>query len=537
MFDILIRNGEIFDGSGTPSFRGDIGIVGDRITVVGDLSVAESHTTLDLALPPTDDRSPVTAHSPSSLAVAPGFIDVHTHSDVFLLVEPSAASKVHQGVTTEVVGNCGASAAPLVGDYHLPFDWANKPLPKEWSTVAEYRERLDAARPAVNVVLLVGHNALRAGVVGYADRAASEDEMSRMEALLDRSLDEGARGLSSGLIYLPGMFAPRQELVCLARVVAQRGGIYTSHIRNEAGQLLAAIDEALDIGRQAGVRVEVSHLKAAGHENWPLADKAIERLRTARAEGQDVAADRYPYLAGETSLDVVFPDWAAEGGHDATMARLHDPSLCERLRGELHEIGGGRDWSGIVIGSTKHPDNRRFQGMRLPDVSGELGRDPADTILHLARTDELSTQAFFFGQSEENMIDILAEPYVMIGSDASARAPTGPLSHGFPHPRGFGTFARFLRMSLDGKTVPPQEAIRKMTSLPADHFRLERRGRIAAGMMADIVVFDQARLRDLADYSNPQQLAVGFEHVIVNGTVTLTNGCLTDARAGSFIEP
>jgi len=537
MFDLRLLNGDIYDGTGSPSFRADIGITADRITAVGDLSAAESRNTLDLSPFPTEHRTPNTEDSSPPLAVAPGFIDVHTHSDVYLMVEPSAVSKLFQGVTTEVVGNCGTSAAPLVGEYRLPSDWADKPLPGPWSGVAEYRERVEAARPAVNVVLLIGHNALRAGVVGYANRPATEDELDRMAALLEKSLEEGGSGLSSGLIYPPGLFAPREELVRLAGVVARCEGIYSSHIRNEAGRLLDAVDEALDIGRRTGVRVEISHLKAAGKENWPLAERAVTRLRAARDSGRDVAADRYPYLAGSTSLDVVFPDWAQEGDRDTRLARLDDPATCDRLRDELKELGGGRDWSGIVIGSTTHPDNERFRGMRLTDVCEELGMAPVEAILHLGRTDRLATGAFFFGQSEENMMMILAEPYVMIGSDASLRAPTGPLSEDYPHPRGYGTFPKFLRMSLDGKTVPLEEAVRKMTSLPADHFRLQDRGRIAEGLLADIVVFDPERVRDTASYGNPHQLAVGIEHVIVNGELPLTGGALTGSRSGRFLAP
>lgn len=534
MFDLLIRRGEIIDGTGAPSFRADVGITGDRIAAMGDLAEAESHLTLDLSTS-SDHRQPSTAHPPP-LVVAPGFIDVHTHSDVNLLVDPSAPNKIRQGVTTEVVGNCGTSAAPIAGRYRLPLSWAGLPLPEPWATVSEYRDRLDAARPAVNVVLLIGHNTLRGGTVGYDNRAATADELIGMESLLEQALDEGGRGLSSGLIYLPGMFAPQDELIRLAAVTARYDGIYSSHIRNEAGQLLAAVDEALLVGRESGARVQVSHLKAAGRANWPLAEKALERLRAARRDGQDAAADRYPYLAGETSLDIVFPGWLADGGRDAMLARLADPAACDRLRRELRELGGGRDWNGIIIGSTHHPDNRCFQGLRLPDVAAALDMSPEDAILYLARTDKLGTQAFFFGQSEKNMIDILAEPYVMIGSDASARSPDGPLGGGFPHPRGYGTFARFLRMSLDGRTVPVEDAIRKMTSLPADFFRLARRGRIAAGMIADIVIFNPATIRDRADYRDPQQFAEGIEHVIVNGTPTLLNGEFTGQRGGIFAE-
>jgi len=519
MFDIKIVNGSLLDGSGSPAVRADLGITGDRIADIGDLGAAGADVVIDA----------------DGLVVTPGFIDVHSHSDTYLLIRPSADSKIWQGITTEVVGNCGASAAPLTGAYRMPSDWRDKEYPSRWNTVAEYRAILEQVKPAPNVVLLVGHTDLRAGIVGYDNRPASSDELKRMSALLDRALEEGGRGLSTGLIYAPAMFAPSDELIALARVASARGGIYSSHMRNEGGRLLAAIDEAVRIGREAGIGVEISHFKTSGRENWHLVDKAIESVRKARASGVDVCADRYPYTSSCTDLDVILPRWAADGGHDAVMARLKDPGIRARLLDEVRQSRPADAWGTIMIGSTAHSDHEAFKGVRLDEVAGRMKMEPADAALRIMEKDELRTSAFFFGMNEDNMRRILAEPYVMIGSDASLRALDGPLSLDYPHPRAYGSFPKFLRMSLDGVTVPLPEAVRKMTSLPASRFGLKDRGMLRKGMKADVTVIDTQDLADTATYARPHSLARGIESVIVNGTLTLHNNRLTGNRAGRFL--
>jgi len=522
MFDLKIVNGRILDGTGGPERFADIGIAGDRIGDIGDLSAAEARDTVDA----------------SGKMVCPGFIDVHSHSDAYLLIEPSAPSKIFQGITTEVVGNCGASAGPRLGVCRMPSDWQTQTYPGTWSTVADYRTLLESVGPAPNVVLLVGHNTLRASVMGYEDRHATPDEIAGMRRLLDRSLDEGGAGLSTGLVYAPGMFAPAAEIEELARVVAAHGGIYTSHMRSEGRRLLEAIDETLAVGRAAGCRVQVSHLKTSGRANWGLIDGALDRIRRARDEGLEVAADRYPYTASCTDLDVILPDWAAAGSRAEILARLRDPALRARIRDEmLASRGDGDYWDRLTIGSTRHAANRDFAGRPIREVATALGLQPVDAALHLMDTDELGTGGIFHGMSEDNMWRILAEPWVMIGSDGSLRSPEGPLSHDHPHPRNYGAFPRFLRASLDGRTVPPAEAVRKMTSLPADQFRLADRGRIAGGVKADVVVIDPAALRDTADYARPHQLAAGVDALVVNGTVTIRAGRVTGARGGRFLAP
>lgn len=517
--DLKIGGGRLADGTGAPIRIADVGVIGDRVAEVGDLSRASAKRTIDAA----------------GRLVCPGFIDAHSHSDSYLLLEPSAPSKIYQGVTTEVVGNCGTSAAPLLGAARLPSDWGDKPYPGRWSTVAEYRALLESVKPAVNVVMLAGHGKLRSAVMGYEGRTARPDEVWEMAALLERAMDEGARGLSTGLIYAPGMFADAAEIAVLAGVPARRDGIYTTHMRSEGAGLLDALEETLQVARVSGVRVQVSHLKTSGRANWGLIDAALEKLNTARAAGIDVAADRYPYTASNTDLDVIFPPWAAEGGREAVLARLRDPATRARLRAELAESRPERYWGTIVIGSTAHPDQAALQGLSLEEAARRLGLEPVDAALHVIDKDELRTSAFFFGMCEENMWRILGQPWTMIGSDASLRSPEGILSHDFPHPRAYGTFPRFLRAALDGKTVSPEEAIRKMTALPAGQFRLKNRGVLERGAAADVLVIDTDRLREVSTFAKPHALAEGVERVIVNGVPTLEAGSLTGRRGGRVL--
>lgn len=518
MFDLKIVNGMVLDGTGKPAVRMDVGVTGDRISAVGELGCAEAKRVIDAR----------------DLIVCPGFIDTHSHSDAYLLIEPTAPSKVTQGVTTEVVGNCGASAAPRLGVARMASDWQAHTYPGSWNSMADYRRLLEQVKPAVNVFTLVGHNVLRASVMGYAGRAASADELAAMERLLDQSLDEGGRGLSSGLIYPPGMYATRDEIHALARVVKRKNGIYTSHMRSESSRLIEALEETTGVGRATGVRVQVSHLKTSGQANWHLIDTALATIEQARRDGVQVAADRYPYLSSCTELDVIFPDWATEGGRDAELARLRDPATRVRLRAEVLENRSERSWGSITIGSTTEA-NARFRGQPLDKVAATLGMEPVDAALHLIETDSLTTSAFFQGMCEDNLWKIIAQPWVMIGSDASLRAPWGPLSHDYPHPRAYGSFPKLLRAVLDGMTVPLADMVRKMTSLPAAHFGLAGRGELKAGYSADITVFAPQEIRDEATYSVPHRLSSGVAHVLVNGVPVLEDGRLTGHRPGQWL--
>ncbi len=516
---LKILNGTIHDGSGGTPFEADLAIENGKIRAIGALEALEADETIDA----------------TGCIVSPGFIDVHTHSDAYILLEPEAPSKVHQGVTTEVVGNCGASAAPLLGESRLPSDWTAHTYPGKWSTVASYRALLEEVVPGVNIALLAGHNTIRAGVMGYAPRVATQEECQLMVYRLEQAMEEGACGLSTGLVYNPGRFAATSEVNALAAVAAARHGIYASHMRSESSKLLQAIDETLGFGRATGVRVQISHLKAYGQANWGLLEPAIERIQAAQAEGMCVFADRYPYTASCTDLDIIFPSWAVAGGPDAMLARLRDEVQRKRLLQDLQDGHDDAYWRSITIGSTVHPENRDFTGQPLWEVAESLALHPAEAALLVAERDELRTAAFFHGMCEKNLLRVLAEPYVMIGSDASLRAPEGPLSHDWPHPRAYGTFPRFLRMALDGNTVPLPEAIRKMTALPAEAFRLKQRGLLLEGYAADVVVFDPNQVRDQSAFDRPHALPDGIRHVFVNGVAAVRDGRPTHLRKGRFL--
>ena len=509
--DLKIIGGQLFDGTGGEPVFSDVGIVGDCIEVIGDLTHVPAKETIDA----------------SGCIVTPGFIDSHSHSDTYLLLEPSAASKVYQGITTEICGNCGASAAPLNGSYKMPSDWLDKEYPRPWKSVSDYRTCFEEASPAINMALLIGHNTLHAGVCGYEPRGATPDEMKVMQVELSKALDEGVIGISSGLAYPPGSAVPRSELIELTQTVAKRGGIYTTHMRSESDQLLESIDEAIEITDRAGAKLQVSHLKASGETNWDKLDQALERVRVAGA-----GADRYPYTAGCTDLDIVLPQWASYGGRDAILGRIRDEVTCEKIRTELLDKPADH-WDNVMIGSTQFEE---YKGKYLPEVAEVLKMKPVDAMLYLIDKDDLKTGGIFFSMSEKNMWKVLAEPYVSLGSDGSLRAPCGVLSKDHPHPRAYGSHTKFLRASLDGYTVGFSEAIRKMTSLPAAQFNLKKRGVLKQGYFADILVFDSSELLVNTTYAKPHQLSAGMRHVIVNGRWTLKDGKQTPDYGGRFLE-
>ncbi len=519
MFDLKIAGALLYDGTGAPPRAADVGIRGDRIAKIGELSAAPA-------------RESLSAHG---RCLCPGFIDVHTHSDQSVLRAPEAPSRIFQGVTTDVGGNCGDSAAPLNEERALSAEADGEEVAYRWRSVAEFRACVERARPAVNCALLIGHGTLRAGVLGYTNRRADPGDVRQMVAALERALDEGGWGLSTGLIYSPGRYGDTDEIVALARAAARRGGIYTSHLRSESAGLLEAVDEALEVGRRAGIRTQISHLKAAGRANWPLMQPAIERIRRAIAGGQPVAADRYPYTASSTSLKIILPSEEAAGTTDEILVRMRDPAWRSRVRERILAERSPEYWAGIIIAAST-TEAGRHQGRRLNDVAAAWGLEPVDAVFRLLEEDRLATYGIFFSMNEDDLWRVLAEPYVMIGSDGSIRSTEGPTGGGHPHPRSFGAFARFLRAALDGRTVPVAEAIRKMTSLPAATFGIRDRGIVREGAFADLVVFAPETARDRATYEQPLQLAEGFTAVIVNGVLTLRDGRLTGARAGRFLD-
>lgn len=539
MFDILIAGGTLVDGTGAAARVADVGVRQDRIAAVGDLSAAEAERRLDAA----------------GLVVAPGFIDVHSHSDAYLLLEPDAPSKLAQGITTEINGQCGGSATPRLGRARLSSDWASHAYPQRddasqsvsrcasagptWTTVASYRALFDAVRPALNTVQFIGHNTLRAGVMGYEPRAADPANLQAMCRNLEQALDEGGWGLSTGLLYQPGKYAEAEEIDALARAAAARGGLYATHMRSEGGRLLESIDEVLDLARRTGIRAQISHLKTSGPANWYKIDAALERIDAARADGVVVHSDRYPYTASGTDLDVVLPDWASAGGRDAILANLGDPAARARIMDELN--GSGRDWASVMIGGGWSETVRSFSGRTLADAADALGLTPGETVCRFVEADETRTGAFFFGMCMENLRRIYAQPWVMPGSDASLRAPWGPLGQDHPHPRAYGTMPRYLRLMTGGEPgfaalCGLEEAVRRMTALPAQMFGLRDRGVLHAGAYADLAVFDPKSFTDTATYAQPHRFASGMRHVIVNGALSYSEGRFTSTRRGRFLD-
>ena len=415
---------------------------------------------------------------------------------------------------------------------------SDKPGPT-WTTVADYRELLAAVRPAINTVQFIGHNTLRAGVMGYEPRAAAPDELREMQRRLEQALDEGGWGLSTGLLYQPGKYAADAEVEALTHTAAARGGMYATHMRSEGDRLLESITDVLNLARATGIQVQISHLKTSGKSNWGKLDKALAFMNGARAEGLKVHSDRYPYTAAGTDLDVVLPDWASAGGRDAILRNVRDPETRCRIEDELN--GGDREWSSVMIGGGWSEAVRAFSGRTLAEAAAALGLTPGETVCRFIDADDTRTGAFFFGMCEANLRRIYGEPWIMPGSDASLRAPWGPLGQDHPHPRAYGTMPRFLRLltgRVEGfaKICGLEEAVRRMTSLPAQTFGLRDRGELKAGAFADIVVFNEMEFGDLATYAQPHQFASGVRQVIVNGAVAFDGGRFTGERRGRFLE-
>ena len=529
-FDLLLRGGEVIDGTGAPARLADVGLRDGRIVAIGTIpETATCETRVEAA----------------GCMVVPGFIDTHSHSDAYLAVEPDAPSKIRQGVTTEVVGQCGCSAAPLLGAARHDSDWfghlqaagledpASDNFP--WRSMAAYRNHLSNNPPAPNVVALAGHNLLRAGVMGYAGRAATEDETREMVRRLEQALDEGASGFSTGLIYVPGRFSEPEEVLALAQAAAARKGIYATHMRSESDHIEEAVAEVLGVARASGVWVLISHLKTSGKTNWGKLESVLGEINAARAAGCAVHADRYPYCVSSTSLDSRLPGWALADGNAAILARLKDPRTAARIVRELTEERTPDSWEQIIIAGVSSPELVRYRGTKLIDIAREWGCTPPEAYVKFLVADELHTGAFFASMSEENLYRIYAEPWVMVGSDSSIRATTGRLSRGFPHPRTYGTFVRFLRMALDGVlSFGIEEAVRRMTLLPAQVLGLEGRGQLAEGAWADITVFDPETLREKTTFTDPHQYAEGFRCTIVNGQIAF-DGQESRRRPGQWL--
>jgi N-acyl-D-amino-acid deacylase len=524
VLDLLIRGGLVVDGTGAPARPADVAIEGDRIAAVERLPEARARRVVDA----------------TGLAVAPGFIDMHSHADYTLPGLPTADSKVHQGFTLEVVGNCGASPAPVDAERRAAVmetaGLATPPLAWDWSSFGSFLDRLRRPGTSVNVAALVGHGTVRIHAMGMRDDAPTPAERSAMETAVRRAMGEGAAGLSTGLIYPPGVYADTDEIVALARVVARAGGFYASHIRGEGDTLLEAIAEAIEVGRRAGLPVQISHLKASGRPNWPKLARAIEVIEAARAEGLDVTADMYPYTAGSTTLTALLPPWAHVGGRPALLARLGDPAERARLRAALEGPGlaHGAGWEAISICAC--PPRPAWEGRTLQELAAERGTAPAETVLDVLHEAGGEAEMILFMMSEDNVTRGLGYSQVMIGSDGEGRAARGPYATGKPHPRNYGTCPRFLGHYVRERGILPlEEAVRKMTGLPASRLRLPDRGVVRPRAYADVVVFDPERIADTATFQDPHRYPAGIPWVLVNGEPVVAEGRHTGARPGRVL--
>jgi N-acyl-D-amino-acid deacylase len=529
VLDLKLAGGTVLDGTGAPARRADVGVRGDRIESVGDLAQERAGRTLDV----------------TGLTVTPGFIDIHSHSDWRLWGNRRAESKIRQGVTTEVVGNCGFSPAPVSDEFRGEMRGFALYVPEgmdfSWSSTRDYLRHYEDEGVALNVMQLIGHGTLRLAAMGFARRPPTAREQATMERLMDESMADGAAGLATGLIYAPGSYAATDEIVGIARRAGgPRRGFYASHIRGEGATLLDAVREAIQVGREAGLPVQVSHIKAAGRPHWGRVKDALALVDAARAEGLDVRADVYPYTASSTSLRTLMPDWVLEGGIEAMLGRLTDPASRARIRTEISGGAGilsrGIGWEDVMIANA--PARPDAQGRRVSEIAAARGQDPLDAAFDLLADEAGRGSVILFQLDEADFRRALAHPQVMIGSDGSSLAVEGVMGAGKPHPRNYGTFPRVLgHYARDEKLISLPEAVRKMTGLPADRLGLADRGVLRAGARADVVAFDAARIIDRATYEEPHRYAAGVSHVLVNGRVVVEGGEHTGALPGRVLSP
>ena len=530
MLDLKIEGATVIDGTGTAGGRTDVGIRDETIVAIGDLSRESAGNRLNAA----------------GRTLTPGFIDMHSHSDWRLWTNRRAESKIRQGVTTEVVGNCGFSPAPasteFVEDLRAFALYVPTGMDFRWRSVADYLEAFDAGGTAVNVVHLVGHGTLRVAAMGFARRPPSASELRTMQRLLGDAMEHGAWGMSTGLIYAPGSYAATDEIVALAGAAARYRGIYASHIRGEGATLLDAVREAIEVGRANAMAVQISHIKAAGRPNWGKVADALALVDAARAEGLDVMADVYPYTASSTTVRTLLPDWALEGGVAAMLGRLRDPAERARIRREIETPGAGQGlldrvgWDNVMIASCAR--RKDAEGKRLSELGRERGLDPLDAALELILDEGGGAYMVLFQLDEKDLRRALVHPGVMIGSDGSSLAPYGELGTGKPHPRSYGTFPRVLgRYTREERLLSLPQAIHKMTGMPARRLGLRDRGTIRVGARADLVVLDPRRVADVATFEEPHRYPSGIEHVLVNGRFVIKDGEHTGSLPGRVLSP
>ncbi len=524
-FDIIIKNGSVIDGSGREAFQSDIGIIGDRIAAIENLENATADTVID----------------GNQLAVSPGFIDIHTHTDLGLIVNSGAESKIMQGVTTEVGGNCGDSVFPLDEDELKGMDkdtFEEFGIHVDWNDLNGFLDRIEKNKTSINYATFTGQGRLRGLVVGRNDVPATREQLTKMQEILRSTMEQGSFGLSSGLEYAPGSYADTEELVELCKTVAGNNGIYATHIRSEDEKVEEAIQEALDICRDAEVSLEISHLKANNPGNWPKLDHILEMLQEASDSGMPVHADRYPYIAYSTGLSIFLPLQALQGDTEEKIARLSDPKqspgILEYVQKRGDNIGG---WDRVVISSCFSEKNKKWEGKSISECAEESRISPLEFVRTILIEEKNRVQIVGFGMDEDNLKKVLSSPFVMVGSDGNAVAPHGKLGEGKPHPRYYGTFPRVLGTYAREETLfNLPTAVKKMTSMPAGKLGLSGRGVLARDNFADIVVFNPETIIDQATFVDPHQFASGIEYVIVNGQVTVKNGAQTGVRAGSVLR-
>ena len=531
-FDVLITNGRIVDGTGAPWFRGDVGITGDRITAVGKLADATAATTIDA----------------SNLVVAPGFIDLLGQSEFNVLVDGRAASKILQGITTEVTGE-GSSIAP-VNDRMIQDASANAKyfgVAQDWRTLADYFKRLEErSHTSINVASFVGAGGIRNYVIGKDDRPATAAELEEMKRLVAQAMEQGALGLSTSLQYVPDRFASTDEIVELAKVASRYGGVYFSHQRSESVRIFQSLDEVFAISERANIPAEVWHLKTAYKASFGKMPDVLRRIEEARARGVDVTANQYPYTRASNGLDSCLPLWVREGGFEKTAARLKDPATRERVKRDMDDANattwenqwyGANGGDGVMVSTVLDPSLRKYEGMTLTAIGKAMGKDPRDAVIDLVLADKGETSVVTAIMDEDDVRAALKHPLVGVGTDSGAKAEDGKLAESKSHPRAWGSFPRILGHYVrDEKLLTLEEAIRKMTSKAATRVHLNDRGVVRPGLAADLTIFDPATIRDVATFDDPTHYSVGVKHVLVNGRRVVADGKITPERPGRVLR-
>lgn len=528
-YDFMISGVRVIDGTGAPWFAGDIGVTGDRIESIGDLDKASAGKTID----------------GTGLVAAPGFIDVQGQSEFNILVDNRAASKITQGVTTEITGE-GSSIAPVNDRQRKEAEDSAKKygVTQDWHSLAEYFNHFERSRSAINLGTFVGAGGLRNYVLGKDNRPATADELDEMRKLVAQAMQQGAFGISTALQYVPDTFASTDEVIELARVARQYGGVYFTHQRSEGDQIFESLDEVFAIAEGAKISTTIWHLKTAYSENWGKLPEVIRRIEAARARGIDVAASVYPYTRASNSLIACFPSWVSEGGTDKMIERLKDPTQRERAKKEMDDRGkwqnqwlGSGGPSGVLLIQVLNPELAKYEGMTLEEIGRSMNKDPKDAAMDIAIADRGNSSVVISIMEEKDVRSAVSDPMVTFGSDSSAQAEDGPLSKTKAHPRAFGTFPRVIAEYVKKEhTMRLEEAVRKMTSLAASRVGMMDRGILRPGMLADIVVFDPKTIEDVATYSDPLHYSVGVKFVFVNGRPVVWDGSITQERPGRALR-